>query len=225
MAENKESFVLYSDWIGLFNKLPDAKAGKLIKLVFDYVNDKNPETEDILLQVAFEPIKIQLKRDLKKWEAETKQRSEAGKKGGINSGKSRRSEAKRSSASKNEANEADNVNVTVNVNDTVNVKEFNTDQNIKFPIEHCLTVAMNDDRWARKNKASPEILAKFNDYLEGQGIYEFNPLEYKKYFHHWQKKEHGNKAHLGIIKPIVRKSEGAEQLLDSLRSDIEASGT
>lgn len=124
MAQNKKSFILYADLLATIEKLTDAKAGKLFKTILEYVNDKNPEVTDVLLQIAFEPIKQQLKRDLKDWEAERSKRSEAGKKGGINSGVSRRSEAKRRSASKNEANEADNVTVTVN--DTVNVKREST---------------------------------------------------------------------------------------------------
>jgi hypothetical protein len=81
MAENKKSFVLYCDLIHTIDKLPDEVAGKLFKLILEYVNDKNPEVEDVLLSVAFEPIKRQLKRDLKDWERQKQKRSEAGKKG------------------------------------------------------------------------------------------------------------------------------------------------
>lgn len=124
MAKDKKSFLLYADMLGLVSKLPDHKAGKLFKLILEYVNDKNPQTDDLLLQVAFEPIKLQLKRDLAQWESERQKRSEAGKSGGLKSGEARRSkrkqkEAKGSSASKIEANEADNVTVTVNVTDSV----------------------------------------------------------------------------------------------------------
>jgi hypothetical protein len=68
MAENKKSFLLYVDQIGLFEELPDDKAGQLIKHIFRYVNDKNPETDDLIIKIAFEPIKRQLKRDLEKYE-------------------------------------------------------------------------------------------------------------------------------------------------------------
>lgn len=56
-----------------------------------------------------------------------------------------------------------------------------------FTIEHCLVVAMNDDRWVYKNKATKELLQEFNSELEGQGIYEKNPLDYKQHFYHWKK--------------------------------------
>ena len=62
MAENKRSFILYADLIHTFEKLPDEIAGKLMKIILNYVNDKNPVVEDLLLQVAFEPIKRDIDR-------------------------------------------------------------------------------------------------------------------------------------------------------------------
>jgi len=67
MAENKKSFVLYTDTQGLINQLPDDIAGRLFKHIYAYVNDENPITDELLLNIAFEPIKMQLKRDLIKW--------------------------------------------------------------------------------------------------------------------------------------------------------------
>lgn len=83
MAENKKSFVLYADQKDLFNKLPDAVAGKLIKHIFSYVNDENPTTDDLLIEVAFEPIKRQMKRDLEKWEDKITRKSEGGRIGNL----------------------------------------------------------------------------------------------------------------------------------------------
>lgn len=82
MAEDKKAFVVYTDWESQFNLLSDEEAGKLIKHIFSYVNDQNPEFEanDRLLIMAFEPIKKQLKRDLKRYETIKQKRSEAGRK-------------------------------------------------------------------------------------------------------------------------------------------------
>lgn len=77
MAEGKNGFILYRDQIHTVSKLSDAQAGKLYKHILDYVNDKNPVTDDIVIQIAFEPIKQHLKRDLKLWEEKQKQRIEA----------------------------------------------------------------------------------------------------------------------------------------------------
>lgn len=116
MAENKKSFVLYADYIGLVSKLPDEIAGKLLKIILDYVNDKNPVIEDILLQVAFEPIKMQLKRDLHVWELSKEKRSEAGKKGmGVRWHKKPITEITPDNNVINDITE-----ITVNVTDTVN---------------------------------------------------------------------------------------------------------
>jgi hypothetical protein len=68
MADNKKSFLLYCDLIHTTEKLTDAQAGVLFKHILSYVNDQNPEAKDLLTEVAFEPIKQSLKRDLKKYE-------------------------------------------------------------------------------------------------------------------------------------------------------------
>jgi len=81
MAENKKSFLLYCDLIHTVQKLNDEQAGKLFKHVLEYVNDLNPATEDIITDLCFEPIKQNLKRDLRKYESTCEKRSEAGKKG------------------------------------------------------------------------------------------------------------------------------------------------
>ena len=76
MATDKKSFILYCDLIHTVNKIPDETAGKLLKHILAYVNDLNPETEDLLVEVAFEPIKQAMKRDLKKWETEINRKSQ-----------------------------------------------------------------------------------------------------------------------------------------------------
>jgi len=79
MAENKKGFILYCDQIHLFENLDEKEAGRLIKHIFRYVNDLNPKAPDKITNISFEPIKQQLKRDLKKFEAIKEKRSEAGK--------------------------------------------------------------------------------------------------------------------------------------------------
>lgn len=78
MAEGKKSVLLYVDYLSTFEELEDAEAGRLIKHLLRYVNDKNPEAPDRLTKIIFEPIKQQLKRDLKKWEQEIESKSTAG---------------------------------------------------------------------------------------------------------------------------------------------------
>jgi len=42
MAQDKKGFILYADQKALFDKLPNDKAGELIKHIFSFVNDEKP---------------------------------------------------------------------------------------------------------------------------------------------------------------------------------------
>ena len=79
MAENKKSVLLYCDIIHTVSELTNEEAGILFKHYLSYINDLNPIAPDKLTQIVFEPIKQNLKRDLKKWEAKVGNFSEAGK--------------------------------------------------------------------------------------------------------------------------------------------------
>jgi len=69
MAKDKNSFLIYCDIIHTVDKLDDLQAGKLFKHLLKYVNDLNPVADDIVTEIAFEPIKQSLKRDLQKYES------------------------------------------------------------------------------------------------------------------------------------------------------------
>ena len=82
MANGKKSFVLYCDIIHTVRKMPKDKAGDLFMTILKYVNDENPEIDDMVIDLVFEPIKQQLKRDLKKWEGYVEKQRLNGQKGG-----------------------------------------------------------------------------------------------------------------------------------------------
>lgn len=144
MAENKKSFVLYADFIDTFEMLSDEEAGQLIKHIFQYVNDQNPTLENKLLNIAFNPIKQQLKRDLLKWSDMKNKRSEAGKasaearknKKQQTSTKSTSVKSVKNNSTKSTVTVNDNVNVTVNdnviVNDNDIIYPFNSENFVKF---------------------------------------------------------------------------------------------
>lgn len=113
MADNKNSFILYCDQKGVWDKLDDQQAGRLIKHVIAYVNDENPTAPDFITELAFEPIKQSLKRDLKKWEKQYDQRVEAGRKSA--------EVRKRNSTTVNERSISSTVSDSVSVSDTVSV--------------------------------------------------------------------------------------------------------
>jgi len=114
MAEEKKGFILYTDVLHTVEKLTDEQAGKLFKHILKYVSDLNPECKDLITEIAFEPIKQSLKRDLLKWGDKKQKRSEAGK---IGANKRWQNIANDSKRIKPIANIADNVNVNVNVKD------------------------------------------------------------------------------------------------------------
>jgi len=129
MAENKKSFILYCDQKGVWDKLDDAQAGRLIKHIISYVNDENPVAPDFITELAFEPIKAVLKRDLKKWEKQQEQRSEAGKR----SAEVRKRNAKLAERDSTTVNDrsisstvSGNVSVSVNNNDISIGRDFDT---------------------------------------------------------------------------------------------------
>lgn len=203
MAENKISFLLYCDYLGVFEQLSNREAGLLIKHILRYVNDKDPKIDNRIVGMAFEPIKLQLKRDLKEWEIIRQDRSVSGKLGNLK----RWHNDLYDKVIKKEISIADaeiiangrtpivpdrtrsqsiaNIAVTDTVTVTENVGE--KDRPLpEFRIEECLTVAMNDERWVKANKVTTKDLQEFNKLLERRGRYKKNPADYKEHFHNWK---------------------------------------
>lgn len=126
MAKEKKSFILYADQQGVFNQLPDEIAGRLIKHIFAYVNDEQPVTDELIINIAFEPIKQCLKRDLCRWKEYLDKQSVNGKKGGR---PKKPNESEITQAFLEKPKKADSVSVSVN--DSVNENE-----NDKQHIDH-----------------------------------------------------------------------------------------
>ena len=124
MAENKKGFLLYADYEELFLELSDENAGKLIKHILQYVNDKNPVTENDIVKISFIPIKRQLKRDLESYENKREQWSEAGKKS-AEARRLKREQALNDLSTNLTTVETVATDLTVNVNDNVNVNVIN----------------------------------------------------------------------------------------------------
>lgn len=83
MATDKKSALIYCNWESTFDKLSDEEAGRLIKHLFHYINDRNPTPPDRITELVFEPIKAVLKEDLKKWDYRVDERSNSGKIGNL----------------------------------------------------------------------------------------------------------------------------------------------
>lgn len=154
MADNKKSFILYCDIIHTVDKLPIETKGKLFQLILDYVNDKNPDEgkEDLIIQIAFEPIKQQLKRDLRKYETYIDKQRINGLKGGRPGLNNKPKETQKTQPFISKPKKADNVNDNDNDNDNVT---GNVIYNIKDEL-------LNSQIWieeiAIKKKLTPQIV-------------------------------------------------------------------
>jgi len=202
MAYGKKSFVLYSDFIDVFNELSDQDAGQLIKHIFQYVNDKNPVTENPIVKISFIPIKNQLKRDLIEWEEKRTERSEAGKKGMASRwhNKDKKAITNDNTVIKPITKITVTDNVTVNVTDTVNVKEWDFVK-INF---------FNSYEWKEKfcrdkSLTMPELEKKMNEFISDTELREdYKELkELKSHFTNtFNKNKNGKPGLSGVGKTI-----------------------
>jgi hypothetical protein len=151
MAENKKSYILYCDQQGIFNQLPDEIAGRLIKHIFAYVNDESPTTDELIINIAFEPIKQQLKRDLQKYQQFVDKQRDNGAKGGR---PKKANETQETQAFISKPKKADNVNDNVNVNVTANVNEIKRDKSLMVDGVEVFYMDAFEQVWKAYNGAS-----------------------------------------------------------------------
>lgn len=98
MANEKGSFVVYTDIKEIIDDLDDKQVADLFRAMLDYqVTGKAPKLTGSLKYI-FIPIRQQMDRDREKWDKTRASRSESGRKGGLKSAESR--------AKQNEANQA-----------------------------------------------------------------------------------------------------------------------
>jgi len=208
MAESKKSFVFYVDWFDTFKVLPDDKAGELIKHVLSYVNDENPETEDILINAVFANIKNTLKRDLNKWDKIKEKRSEAGKISAEKRRKNKQNSTKATSVKFVENNltnvnkaEQTPTNSTVSVNDNVNVNvNVNDNVNVILFLKNILLAENQKISTIKSLKAIGYNVVNYENYVENfilkliaDDDFHKNKIEIKKHFNNWLKLELKNK--------------------------------
>lgn len=166
MAKDKKSFLMYADYIDVFEGLNDKEAGRLIKHILRYVNDLNPETKDRIVALTFEPIKKQMKRDLRKYETVVVAKSEAGKLGNLKrwnpelykqviDRKISLSDALRQNESQKVANIAVTDNDTVNVNDTVINNNNGAKENLQAEAGKENTASKKDETGLPGSKTQP----------------------------------------------------------------------
>lgn len=198
MAENKKSFLLYCDLIHTISKMPNDKAGELFKHILEYVNDNNPVTEDLIIQLTFEPIKQQLKRDLLKYKDISIKRSEIGKLAGIKSGESRRTKKNQNEPIGLKANQ----NEQDKEKDTVIDKDIVKDIIKYYRTFNHLSLTFEDFEKLKKNYSQKQI----DSILDSIENYKLNKnytslfLTCKK----WLEKEYENKPVQTYKEPIAK---------------------
>lgn len=82
MNDDKRSFILYADIIDTVKKLPIDDAGELFLMILQFANDQEPMTDNLLVEIAFDPIKRQMQRDSEKWKHKREKLAENGRMGG-----------------------------------------------------------------------------------------------------------------------------------------------
>jgi hypothetical protein len=122
MAKDKKVVLLYCDLIHTVEKMDDETAGIFFKHYLRYINDLNPTTNNIVVDIAFESVKQNLKRDLKKWEERAERSRNNGKLGGRPKTQTNPKKPSGLINNPNEPKKPVKGTVTVNVTDTVNVK-------------------------------------------------------------------------------------------------------
>ena len=154
MATDKKSFLLYCDLIHTVEQLTDEQAGDLLKHILRYVNDKEPQTENVITRIAFEPIKQSLKRDLQKYEDIRKRNQDNARK---------RWDATASSGIPNDTKNADSdsVSVSVSVTGKKEIKGF-VKPTIEQLKEYMSEQGMNDiaENWLNHYEANGWMVGK-----------------------------------------------------------------
>ena len=209
MAKDKKSFVLYCDLLKVVEKLIEQDrenktnySGELFYHILQYVNDKNPIPIDFIIDLAFEPIKCQLKRDLVKYEVRQEQRTEAGRR----SAEQRKlNEAQRNATKTNDRSVScpvtvtDNVTDNGNVNDTVITKVIEREEppqiypRFLLEIEEVENFLKSEQQWVEticmQNSKTIEqvnsLIEEFVKVLKGRGETQKTPKDAKEHFYNW----------------------------------------
>jgi hypothetical protein len=153
----KKSIILYQAWGIILDSLPDAKAGKLIKMIVKYgLKGEETKSDDETINAIFEMVKEKLNEDSDKYKAK-KERMEK-----INAERKRNEVVTKSSRNRNEV-----VGDTVTVTDTVTVLPKGNMCNIgRFTPP---TLQEVQSYMSEKGVNDPKEAEKFVDFYECKG--------------------------------------------------------
>lgn len=210
MATGKKSVLLYCDLIHTVEKLSNEDAGELFKHYLRYINDLDPITDNVMVDVIFESIKQNLKRDLQKWEARAERSKENGKLGGRP-----KKPKKPSGLNKNptEPRKPDKVTVTDTVNDNVTVinKQIPAYLDFKnYALDKCSELNFN----VSENQINAKYQSwKANNWRNGNG----------KQIKNWKSTLLNTLPYLNqketIDKPETKEDKEAREFMEQLKKD------
>ena len=189
MAANKKSFILYCDLIHTVSKLNDEQAGKLFKHILSYVNDEKPATEDLITNIAFEPVKQALKRDLVKYEElREKNKENARKRWDSKKNEKILNDATASDRMRMDTKNADNVNVNVSV-----INNINNESEIIALYETVLkeiregkhSILLDQIKIQLKIDSLESLSKQFNTHLLAENILHPNVQKFISHFRNW----------------------------------------
>ena len=189
MAANKKSFILYCDLIHTVSKLDDQQAGKLFKHILSYVNDEKPVTEDLITNIAFEPVKQALKRDLVKYEElREKNKENARKRWDSKKNEKIPNDATASDRMRMDTKNADNVNVNVSV-----INNINNESEIIALYDRFLKEIENGEhkivleriKMQLKLDSLKSLSNQFNTHLLAENILHISTQKFLAHFRNW----------------------------------------
>ena len=195
MAQGKKSFIAYTDWGDIFDELTDEEAGRLVKHLFEYVRDNDPEPRDKLTKMLFIQIEQSLKRDLKKYDKYIDKQKVNGAKGGRP--KKNPTLSQKTQPFIDKPKKADSVNVSVSVNDNDNVNDINKKSKAFAPPS---LIEIQEYCKERKNSVSAET---FIDFYASKGwlVGKNKMKDWQASIRTWEKREtNGHKKNSGANK-------------------------
>lgn len=168
MAKDKKSFKFYVDWIDTFKQMPKEKGYDLLMHLLSFVNDEQPKTDDMLINVVFANMKNTLERDLLLWKQKANSSRENGKLGGrpkkTNELTNNLKEPNKPTRLNNNLTEPkEPVSVTVRVRDTVSVRDsviLNKHENIKFSfvVESFNSICLNSPKVIKTTEKRKKLI-------------------------------------------------------------------
>lgn len=182
MAVGKKSVIIYCDLIHTIEKMDDKTAGVFFKHYLRYINDLDPKTDNQLVDITFESVKQNLKRDLLKWEKRAQASRNNGKLGGRPPKEEEPKEPTRLIDNLTEPKEPVNVNVngnvsgSVKVNDIININSLLLSEinisDVKEGLKDYFNIAISFQKLFIKNLQEKEApfttqkKAKFKNYVD-----------------------------------------------------------